>query len=122
MLSGVNAIDAGPPDGTRALFGPGEYAAHPAVAAIAEKAVRLWQRERDEVAARFPKVARRVAGYNLERLAPEGFNLAKLLVGSEGTLAWFERIHLELAEVPRHKALGVAHFPRFHDEIGRAHV
>ncbi|HSN21229.1 MAG TPA: FAD-linked oxidase C-terminal domain-containing protein, partial [Usitatibacter sp.] len=72
------------------------------------------------IEARLPKVARRVAGYNLDRLAPERFNLAKLLVGSEGTLAWFERIHLRLAELPRHKALGVAHFPRFHDAMDAA--
>ena len=39
-------------------------------------------------------------GYNLDCLAPEGQNLAKLLVGSEGTLAWFERITLDLADDP----------------------
>jgi FAD/FMN-containing dehydrogenase/Fe-S oxidoreductase len=120
MVDRVQAIDAWLPDGTRAQFGAGEYSSNAAVAAIAERAVRLWQREADEVAARFPRVARRVAGYNLDRLAPEGFNLAKLLVGSEGTLAWFERIHIELAEVPRHKALGVAHFARFYDAMDAA--
>jgi len=50
----------------------------------------------------------------------KGLNLAKLLVGSEGTLAWFERLTLELAPVPRHKALGVAHFPRFYDAMDAA--
>ncbi|HEX5128097.1 MAG TPA: FAD-linked oxidase C-terminal domain-containing protein, partial [Usitatibacter sp.] len=57
---------------------------------------------------------------NLHRLAPRDFNLAKLLVGSEGTLAWFERIHIRLAPVPKHKALGVAHFPRFYDAMDAA--
>ncbi len=61
-----------------------------------------------------------MAGYNLDCLAPEGQNLAKLLVGSEGTLAWFERITLELAELPKHKGLGVAHFPRFYDAMDAA--
>jgi FAD/FMN-containing dehydrogenase len=51
---------------------------------------------------------------------PDDFNLARLLVGSEGTLAWFERIHIRLAELPRHKALGVAHFPRFYDAMDAA--
>src|SRR5262249_16912952 len=37
-----------------------------------------------------------------------------------GTLAWFERIHIRLADLPRHKALGVAHFPRFHDAMDAA--
>jgi FAD/FMN-containing dehydrogenase/Fe-S oxidoreductase len=120
MVDRVNAIEAWLPDGTRGLFGAGEYSSIPAIQAIAERAVRLWQREEAEVRARFPRVARRVAGYNLDRLAPDAFNLAKLLVGSEGTLAWFERIHIELAELPRHKALGVAHFARFHDAMDAA--
>jgi FAD/FMN-containing dehydrogenase/Fe-S oxidoreductase len=116
----VEAIDAWLPNGVRGRFGAQAAMSDPAIRALAQKARSLWERERDEIAARFPKVARRVAGYNLERLAPERFNLAKLLVGSEGTLAWFERIELRLAELPRHKALGVAHFPRFHDAMDAA--
>ena len=41
-------------------------------------------------------------------------------MGSEGTLAWFERLTLDLAEIPKHKALGVAHFPRFYDAMDAA--
>src|SRR5258706_9899836 len=120
MVDRVYAIDAWLPTGTRGQFGAGEMSPDPAIRALAERAVGLWRREGAEIAERFPKVARRVAGYNLDRLAPEGFNLAKLLVGSEGTLAWFERVHLQLAELPRHKALGVAHFPRFRDAMDAA--
>ncbi|HET6265041.1 MAG TPA: FAD-linked oxidase C-terminal domain-containing protein [Usitatibacter sp.] len=114
MVDRVAAIDAWLPAGLR-----GRFDANPSdsrIAAIAAQAAALLERERDEIAARFPKVARRVAGYNLDRLP----NLASLLVGSEGTLAWFERIHIELAELPRHKALGVAHFPRFYDAMEAA--
>src|SRR5688500_18940816 len=112
MVDRVEAIDAWLPTGVRARFGAGQASSGPA-AEIAAKAAALWERERDEIAARFPRVARRVAGYNLDRLGvldsagasqPRHPNLAKLLVGSEGTLAWFERIHLRLAELPRHKA------------------
>jgi FAD/FMN-containing dehydrogenase/Fe-S oxidoreductase len=117
MVDRVRAVDAWLPTGERARFGIEPEISHPRVREIAAKARALWQREQDEIAARFPKVARRVAGYNLDRLAPDSLNLAKLLVGSEGTLAWFERVHLELAEIPRHKALGVAHFPRFYDAM-----
>ena len=116
----VEAIDAWLPNGVRGRFGDAAAISDPAIRALADKARALWERERGEIAARMPKVARRVAGYNLDRLAPEGFNLAKLLVGSEGTLAWFERVHLRLARLPRHKALGVAHFPRFHDAMEAA--
>ncbi len=120
MVHRVAAIEACLADGTRGRFGPAAELAEPAIRAIARKAAALWERERDEIAERLPKVARRVAGYNLDCLAPEGQNLAKLLVGSEGTLAWFERLTLDLAEVPKHKALGVAHFPRFYDAMDAA--
>ena len=116
----VLAIDAWLATGVRGRFGPESTIDNEGIRALAVKARSLWERERDEIAERFPKVGRRVAGYNLDRLAPADFNLAKLLVGSEGTLAWSERIHLELAPLPQHKALGVAHFPRFHDAMEAA--
>ena len=119
MVDRVRAIDAWLPTGVRGRFGADE-SSDPAIRDLQRKAAALYERERDEIAARYPKVARNVAGYNLNRLAPERFNLASLLVGSEGTLAWFEKIHVELAELPRHKALGVAHFPRFHDAMDAA--
>jgi FAD/FMN-containing dehydrogenase/Fe-S oxidoreductase len=120
MVDRVAAIDAWLPSGVRGRFGREADIRDPAIAGLARKAQALYERERGEIAARYPKVARNVAGYNLNRLAPENFNLAKLLVGSEGTLAWFETIHLELAELPKHKALGVAHFPRFYDAMEAA--
>ncbi|MBK8323242.1 MAG: FAD-binding protein [Betaproteobacteria bacterium] len=120
MVHRVAAIDAWLADGTRGRFGPMADIDSPAIRAIADKAGALWQREKDEIARRFPKVSRHVAGYNLDALSPEGLNLAKLLVGSEGTLAWYERITLDLADIPRHKALGVAHFPKFHDAMDAA--
>ena len=122
MVDRVAAIDAWLPTGVRGRFDAAPT--DPAIAEIARKAAALYERERDEIIARTPKTARNVAGYNLSRLAPRASrpyaNLASLLVGSEGTLAWFERIHIDLAELPRHKALGVAHFPRFHDAMEAA--
>ncbi|QJR15168.1 FAD-binding and (Fe-S)-binding domain-containing protein [Usitatibacter palustris] len=120
MVDRVAAIDAWLPTGERGRFGVDANVDHARIRQIAAQARALWAREREEIAARFPPVARRVAGYNLDRLAPEGFNLAKLLVGSEGTLAWSEKIHIDLAPLPRHKALGVAHFPRFYDAMDAA--
>ena len=120
MVDRVAAIDAWLPSGVRGRFGGEADSQEPRIRELAQRAHALFERERDEIAARYPKVARNVAGYNLNRLAPEGFNLAKLLVGSEGTLAWFEKIQLELAELPKHKALGVAHFPRFYDAMDAA--
>ena len=119
MVDRVLAIDAWLPDGTRGRFGTDADMGDARIREIAVKARALWEREKDEIAARYPKTARNVAGYNLNRLAPGG-NLASLLVGSEGTLAWFERVRIRLAEVPRQKALGVAHFPRFYDAMDAA--
>jgi FAD/FMN-containing dehydrogenase/Fe-S oxidoreductase len=114
MVDRVTAIDAWLPTGVRGRFD--DAPTDPRIREIAAKATALHERDRDEIAARYPKVARNVAGYNLNKLP----NLAKLLVGSEGTLAWFEKIHLDLAELPKHKALGVAHFPRFYDAMDAA--
>jgi FAD/FMN-containing dehydrogenase/Fe-S oxidoreductase len=109
MVHNVLAIDAFGSDGAARRFGPMTDDSE-----LTRKLRALYAREKDEIAARFPKVLRRVAGYNLDHLGPPHENSAHLLVGSEGTLAWFERIHLKLSPLPAHRALGVCHFPRFY--------
>ena len=58
----------------------------------------------------------------IDALIPNGGcnNLAHLLVGSEGTLAYSERITLKLSPLPGHKTLGVCHFPTFHAAMNAA--
>ena len=83
----------------------------------------LGEREADEIDARFPKVLRRVGGYNIDALVPDGAtnNLAHLLVGSEGTLALSTRLELKLSPLLRRsKTLGVCHFARFYDAMDAA--
>ena len=80
----------------------------------------LALREADAIAAGFPKVQRRVGGYNLDRIRPGGHNMAALLVGSEGTLALFRRIKLALQPLPAHRVLGVCHFPSFYQAMASA--
>uniref|UniRef100_UPI0015F018F8 FAD-binding and (Fe-S)-binding domain-containing protein n=1 Tax=Streptomyces sp. WELS2 TaxID=2749435 RepID=UPI0015F018F8 len=54
----------------------------------------------------YPKIPRRVSGYNLDSLLPEnGFDVAKALVGSEGTLVTVLRAELDLVPVPAHQSL-----------------
>ena len=73
----------------------------------------LAQREGGEIVRRFPKLLRRVGGYNIDTIDAGGHNMAHLLVGSEGTLGFFRRITLDLEPIPPHTALGVCHFPSF---------
>ena len=74
-----------------------------AVAAAGARSVRAGAREADEIAARFPKVQRRVGGYNIDALVPgrNDVNLAHILVGSEGTLAFSTAIEIKLAAAAR---------------------
>ncbi|QPF83017.1 FAD-binding protein [Bradyrhizobium genosp. L] len=79
----------------------------------------LGEREAVEIADKFPKVQRRVGGYNLDALVPRNApnNLAHLLVGSEGTLAFTTQVELKLWPVIRNKALGVCHFGSFYEAM-----
>ena len=67
----------------------------------------------EEIELRYPKLLRRVGGYNLDMVSGHAYNMAHLLVGSEGTLAYSKRVHLNLSTLPKHKTLGVCHFPTF---------
>ncbi|VIO77442.1 FAD-binding and (Fe-S)-binding domain-containing protein [Bradyrhizobium ivorense] len=82
----------------------------------------LGEREAAEIAERFPKVQRRVGGYNLDALVPRNApnNLAHLLVGSEGTLAFTTQVALKLWPVIRNKVLGVCHFGSFYEAMDAA--
>ena len=82
----------------------------------------LGEREAAEIAEKFPKVQRRVGGYNLDALVPRNApnNMAHLLVGSEGTLAFTTQVELKLWPVIRNKVLGVCHFGSFHEAMDAA--
>src|SRR2546426_3963195 len=55
---------------------------------------------------RFPPIPRRVSGYNLDELLPErGFNVARALVGTEGTCAIVLEAKLKLIHSPQNRAL-----------------
>ncbi|MGA8004650.1 MAG: FAD-binding and (Fe-S)-binding domain-containing protein, partial [Burkholderiales bacterium] len=66
----------------------------------------------DLIRARFPRIKRRVSGYNLDQLLPEnGFNVARALVGSEGTCALTLAAEATLVKSPQHRVLLVLGFP-----------
>lgn len=72
---------------------------------------RLVQQQRAEIAARYPRHWRAVSGYGLDRMVePERWNLASLLVGSEGTLALTLEATISLVPRPTQTGLAIVHF------------
>jgi FAD/FMN-containing dehydrogenase/Fe-S oxidoreductase len=66
---------------------------------------------REEILARYPKLMRRVSGYNLDEfIKDQPFNLARIVVGSEGTLAIVVEAKVRVVPRPRFTALEVVHF------------
>ncbi|MGF6776220.1 FAD-binding and (Fe-S)-binding domain-containing protein [Paraburkholderia sp. GAS334] len=130
MVHNVVSIDAVLADGSEARF---ESLRLPAqgmrLNGIIDGVRHIATRERSEIAERVPKVLRRVAGYNIDLFDcqnPRAYtddglaNLAHLLVGSEGTLAFSRQLTLKLVPLPAHKALGVVNFPTFYQAMDLA--
>jgi FAD/FMN-containing dehydrogenase/Fe-S oxidoreductase len=122
MADNVRAIQAILSDGSQHRFGitPDNLGERmPAtIADLIQRLRALGISEADEIATRFPKQLRRVGGYNIDVLTPAARasgrdNLARLLVGSEGTLAFSAAIELTLHPVKPRKVLGICQFPTF---------
>ncbi|MGH8616169.1 MAG: FAD-binding and (Fe-S)-binding domain-containing protein [Burkholderiales bacterium] len=119
MVHNVAGIEAVMADGAEYAFGdvPADLSQLGGPAGyreLVQKIRGIFVREAEEIEHRYPKVLRKVAGYNLDMLAAPAFNMAHLLVGSEGTLAYSKRLHLNLSPLPKHKTLGICHFPTFY--------
>ncbi|WP_420456701.1 FAD-binding and (Fe-S)-binding domain-containing protein [Rubrivirga sp.] len=130
VVDWVEAADVLLADGTPATFGPLDAAgwiARTKVGGTEGEVVRrvdaLLRVHEHAIRQDTPRWWRRAGGYRLERMveAPEvdrgpgrawdgTRNLAALLAGSEGTLAFATEITLALTERPPHAALGVVHF------------
>jgi FAD/FMN-containing dehydrogenase/Fe-S oxidoreductase len=128
MVHNVIGASAWLSDGSLLEFGPVSGLSGRA-AQIADVVRELALTHRAEIQAHWPKVLRRVAGYNLDIFhnqsekpyTPDGsVNLAHLLVGAEGTLAYTRHLKLQLSELPRAKVLGVVNFPTFHAAMDAA--
>jgi FAD/FMN-containing dehydrogenase/Fe-S oxidoreductase len=123
MRDNVAGVDAILIDGSRAHLGPLEATTLPR--SIRDGLLALGRREAQTINQGFPDLMRRVGGYNIDALVPaergeNGLNLGHLLVGSEGTLAFCERLHLQLHPVPPHRTLGICHFPSFYGAMDAA--
>ncbi|MHC4630884.1 MAG: FAD-binding and (Fe-S)-binding domain-containing protein [Planctomycetota bacterium] len=79
---------------------------------------KIIETNSSEIEKRFPKVMRRVNGYNLDSfINTDRWNLTNLLVGSEGTLGIFLEAKLNLEPLPKSKALCTVHFAELLEAI-----
>ncbi|HKV44861.1 MAG TPA: FAD-linked oxidase C-terminal domain-containing protein [bacterium] len=108
LLAGGEAVALGPLDEAEVTVRARREGAE---GVLYRRIPQIVERTRSEVARRYPKIQRRVGGYNLDEFPPGGpWNLAKLVVGSEGTLATVTEATVRI--VPRLQAtvLAVLHF------------
>jgi len=100
-------------DGTELTVGPTSESELARITAAGGRRAEIYSTLRaiatkhaDRIRAGFPKIPRRVSGYNLEDLLPEnGFNVARSLVGSEGTCAIVLDATVTLVKSPQHRSL-----------------
>lgn len=128
MVHNVLGIDAWLANGQVAQFG--NYANSSGIAKeLGDFVKNLAHTLQPEIETHFPKVLRRVAGYNLDIFHPQSelpytqdgsVNLAHLLVGSEGTLGYYKSLKLKLAPLPQHKVLGIVNFGSFYKAMDSA--
>lgn len=76
------------------------------------KLKKLRDTYEEEIRKGYPKIPRRISGYNLDELLPEnGFNVARALIGSEGTLVTILEIETDLVPNPKARSLVVLGYP-----------
>ena len=124
-VDNVHELDLVLSDGSTARFGPltegaleSKARAGGAEGAILRKLAALGQSCAHEVEARFPKIMRRVGGYNLDELAGAGPpDMARFVVGSEGTLVTVTGAVVKTVPIPKARGLAVAHFRTLHESM-----
>ena len=113
-------------DGSRALFRPldsgtldAKLSGNDLEAQVYREVSRITEQDRAEILSRYPKIMRRVSGYNLDEFLDHPashetpgklFNMARMVVGSEGTLCVVTDAKINLVPVPKAKGLAVLHF------------
>jgi len=119
MVDAVERLEVLTYDGTRMWTGATGDAEYAEIAAGGDRRADIYTRLRElrdahlgAIRTGYPKIPRRVSGYNLDDLLPEnGFHVARALVGSESTLVTVLRAELNVVEVPRRRSLVVLGYP-----------
>ncbi len=117
-LDQVIELDTILSDGTRHLLGPltateleSRLSSPGLLGHVYRETARLAEINRVEIDARYPKIMRRVSGYNLDEfLNPDPFNLARIVVGSEGTLCTIAEAKVKLEPLPNARGVAALHF------------
>lgn len=115
----VRELDVLTYDGQRMTVGPTDPETLETIASGVDRRAQIYRDLRDlrdlhmsEIRSRYPDIPRRVSGYNLDWLLPEkGFDVAKALVGSEGTCVIILSAALELIEAKPKRTLVVLGYP-----------
>lgn len=117
-VDNVHSLDAILSNGDPAHFGPidgtqleAKMRGESLEADIYRSLFSIGEAHRDEILSRYPKIQRRVSGYNLDEfVGGSAFNMARFVVGSEGTLVTITEAKLALVPRPKLRALSVIHF------------
>src|SRR5215469_9580880 len=123
MADSVRRLEILTYDGLRAWVGETSDEEYQRIAAAGGRKAELYQRLREirdtylgQIRTGYPKIPRRVSGYNLDYLLPEkGFHVARALVGSESTLVTVLHAEIGLFEIPRCRSLVVLGYPDIAD-------
>ncbi len=119
MVDSIRRMEVLTYDGVRMWVGPTDDDDYARIVAEGDRRGEIYRALRrlrdhygEEVRARYPDIPRRVSGYNLDSLLPEsGFDIAKLLVGSESTLVTVLRAEIGLVRVPKAHVAVLLGFP-----------
>jgi FAD/FMN-containing dehydrogenase/Fe-S oxidoreductase len=117
-VDNVYEMDVVLSDGHPAHFGPvdgGQWEAKMRAEGLEGEIYRrlftIGEANREEIIRRYPKIQRRVSGYNLDEFVTAApFNMARFAVGSEGTLVAITEARLRVVKRPRLQGLAVLHF------------
>jgi len=127
MSENTHALEILTYDGLRTWVGPTSDEEFQAIVRAGGRKAEIYQALQalrdeyaDEIRARFPKIPRRVSGYNLDQLLPEnGFHVARALVGTEGTCVTVLQAKVRLVYDPPHRALLVIGYDDIYEAADR---
>ena len=123
MADSVRRLEILSYDGLRTWVGETSDVEYEKIIATGGRAAEVYRRLREirdaylgQIRTGYPKIPRRVSGYNLDHLLPEqGFHVARALVGSESTLVAVLNAEIDLVEIPRCRSLVVLGYPDIAD-------